>query len=277
MAVTTLDQLVAGLLAPEYVSKASFTGQAAGQFHTSLYLAGRPGAAAAPSPGINGAALSSTSPTSPGYAGQIPFPAAVTAKSVYLAGFDATQAANIGAVVVCDRLWHNSGIAVTTTGAQAITTPAYPARDLDGTVNGRGIMLGLEVTTATTNGAPVTTITASYTNSAGTAGQSMSIPSFPANAVAGTFVPFNFAAGDQGHKALASVTLGTSLVSGAVSLVAYRPILTIPVITANIAARLDAIQAGLPKLFDGSVPWLLYLLTGTAAGITQATVNWAQN
>lgn len=277
MAVATLDQLIAGLLGPEYVSKASFTGQAAGQLHSSLYLAGRPGAGAAPSPGINGAALTNTSPTSPGYAGQIPFPAAVAGKSVYLAGMDASQAANVGAVVLYDRLWHNSGIAVTTTTAQAIATPAYPARDLDGSVNGRGVLLGLEVTTATGNGAPVTTITASYTSSAGTAGQTASIASFPATAVAGTFVPFSFAAGDQGHKALASITLGTSLVSGAVSLVAYRPIATVPLPLASTAQRLDAIQCGLPKLFDGSVPWLLYLLTGTAAGVTQATVNWTQN
>ena len=277
MAILTLSQLVAGLLpAPERVLKVGFTGEAAGEFASSFYLAGRPGAAATPSPGVNGAALTSTSLVVPGYAGQIPFPAAVAGKNIHLARLSIAQAANIGAVIVADRLWHNSGLVVTTTGAQAITTPAWPARDADGATSGRGVMAAIEVSTATTNVGAVTNTTLSYTNSAGVAGRTGTIASFAATAVAGTFVPFQLQAGDIGIQSIQSVTLGTSYGGGAIHLVAYREIADAAPVVAGVPDRLDALGLGLPRLYDGSVPWLIYALTGTAAGITAAFVQYAQ-
>lgn len=269
MAITTLDGLIAALQPTQPLLKASFTGQAAGQLHSSLYLAGLPGAAAAPSPGLNGTTLTS-------YAGQIPFPATVASTSIYLASMDATQAGNIGGVMLCDRLWHNSGAVVTTTTAQSITFSGLPARDNTGTTNGAGVQLAIEVTTATTNGSPVTNMTASYTNSAGTAGQTATVTSFPANAVAGTFVPFNLAAGDLGVRSVQSITLGTSLVTGAVSLVCYRVIAVIPTPTANVSGGQDFAQLGLPVMYNSSVPWMVYILGGTAGGQVVSSINYAQ-
>jgi hypothetical protein len=46
--------------------------------------------------------------------------------------------------------------------------------------------------------------------------------SFPATAVAGTLVPFQLATGDRGVQSVQSVTLGTSYVAGAISLVLFR-------------------------------------------------------
>lgn len=270
MAISTVDGAVAGSLPPQDIFKAAFTGEAAGQFHSSFYLAGRPGAATAPSPGLNGAALTS-------YAGQIPFPAAVGGENVYLAAMEATQAANIGSVTLCDRLWHNSGIVVTTTTAQAITHPGLPARDANGATDGEGIMLALEVSTATTNASAVTTITASYTNQAGTAGRTATIASFPATAVAGTFVPFTLQAGDTGVRSVQSITLGSTLTGGGpIHLVQYRQIATIGVPLANVAATRGIADLVLPRMYDNSVPWLVFGLTGTAAGITDCQVVWTQ-
>lgn len=275
--ITTLNQLVAAMsLPPERIVKAGFTGEGAGGFHSSLYLAGRPGAGVAPSTGINGATLTSTGPTSPGYAGQIPFPAAVTGKEVRLARFTAAQTAGIGAAVLADRLWHNSAISVTTTTTQAITTPTWPARDQDAAAAGRGIGVALEVSTATGNGSPITTTTLSYTNSAGVAGRTATIPSFPATAEAGTLVPFCLQAGDLGIQSIQGITLGTSYVSGVIHLVAYREIADAAPVVAGVPDRQDGLGLGLPVLHAGSVPWLVYLLTATTAGTSTAFVQWAQ-
>lgn len=270
MAIVSMDGIVAGLFAPQQpVQKAAFTGQVAGGFHSSFYLAGLPGAATAPSPGLAGAALTS-------YAGQIPFPATVVGQSVYLAGLDVTQAANVGGVMLHDRLWHNSGIVSATTTAQTVNSVAFPARDVNGAVNGAGCLIALEVSTATTNVSPITNTTLSYTNSAGTAGRTATIASFPANAVVGTTVYFALAAGDTGVQSIQSITLGTSYGTGVVNLVVVRPIAVIGCPVASTTNRYDAIQVGFPTLWNSTVPYLIYVLTGTAGGIVTANVTYAQ-
>lgn len=269
MSITSLDGVITGLQSPVPVLKAAFTGQAAGGFHSSFYLAGLPGAAAVPSPGLAGAALTS-------YAGQIPFPATISGQTIYLAGFDVTCAANVGSVILCDRLWHNSGLVSATTTAQTINSVAFPARDSTGTVNGSTVLVGLEVSTATTNGSPITNTTMSYTNSAGTAGKTATIASFPANAVAGTLVPFSLTSGDVGVQSIQTVTLGTSYGTGVLSVVAYRVIAVAGIPIPNVSNTQDAIQLGFPTMYSGSVPFLVYVLSGTAGGILTSSINFAQ-
>lgn len=270
MAITTMDGLVAALQPfGEDVLKAAFTGEAAGQYHSMLYLAGRPGAAVAPTPGLAGAALTT-------YAGQIQVPALVSGKNIHLARLEFSQAANIGAVTVLDRLWHNSGIVVATLTAQTVNSVAWPARSQDGTTNGNGVMVAIEVSTATTNAGAITNTTMSYTNELGTAGRTATIGSFPATAVAGTFVPFNLAAGDQGVRSIQSVTLGTSYGGGTIHLVAYRELASLGSPVANVSATAGPIELGLPRMYDNSVPFLVYTLAGTAAGVTNAQLTFAQ-
>lgn len=269
MALTGYNDLVTSMLPPNPINKASFTGQAAGQLHSSFYLAGTPGAAAVPSPGINGAALTS-------YAGQLNFPATSGSTTIYLAGFQAAQAGNIGSILIMDRLWHNSGVVVTTTTGQAITFPTLPARDANGATAGANVGFAMEITTVLGTAAPVTNCTITYTNSSGTASKTGTLASIPTAAVAGTFLPFSLAAGDTGVQSVQTITLGTSLVSGAISLVAYRQIAQIPIPTANIATQADWTQLGLPVMFNTSVPWMVYLLSGTAGGIVTANMLYAQ-
>lgn len=269
MAITSMDGIVVGLQSPNPILKTSFTGQAAGSYFTPFYTPGIPGAAAAPSPGLAGASLTS-------YAGQISFPSPISGQTVYLAGMDVGCSANVGCVLLCDRLWHNSGFTVTTTTAQTVTSSAWPARDANGSTNGTNVIIGMEVRTATTNAAPITNTTMSYTNSAGTAGQTGTITSFPANAVAGTFVPFNLAAGDVGVRSVQNVTLGTSYVTGSIGLVAYRIIAIAGIPTPNVTTKTDLVQLGFPTMYDNSVPFLLYGLTGTAGGTFNGSVVFAQ-
>lgn len=263
-----MDQIVAGYLPPEDVVKAAVTAEAAGQYHSTFYMAGRPGAATAPSPGLAGAALTS-------YAGQIPFPAAVGGESIYLSRFEVVQAANVGTVLLCDRLWHNSGIGITTTTAQTVNSVAFPARDKNGTTNGDGVMVGLEFSAASTNAA-VSNTTMSYTNEAGTSGRTATLPTTPASIAAGTILPFMLAAGDRGVRSIQSLTLGTTYTTGTARLVAYRQIAAIGTPLANVSVDKDAFALGMPIMYDNSVPWLMYLCSGTAVGIVDAQITYSQ-
>lgn len=269
MAISTEDQLLAGFQPPEFCLKAPFTGVAAGQWHSSVYLAGRPGAMAAPSSGLSGAAVTSSR------AGMLPLTSAVSGSSIYLGGMDAAQGGNVGAVLLVDRLWDDSGITVTTTTGQTINSATWPSRDTSGSTNGAGVLVGIEVSSTLGNGA-VTNTTLTYTNSAGTASRTATIASFPAAAVTGTFVPFALAAGDVGVRSIQTLTLGTSYVSGTMHLVAYRVLASIPTPIANIASSQDFLELGLPRIYDNSALQLVYLLSGTAGGVVQASLNYAQ-
>lgn len=262
MAITTIDGAVAGAQPPEYILKAGATMDAAGVPHSFFYTAGRPGAAAAPTPGLNGAALTS-------YAGQIPF-TNPGAGSSYLYRF-AASASLAGTLMLCDRLWHNSGYTATTTAAENTTHPGIPARDANGTANGDGVLLAIEVSGATTNGSAITNMTATYTNQAGTGSKTATISStrpgggFPASAAAGSFIPFELAAGDTGVRSVQALTKGTSLVTGTVHLVQYRVLATLGLSAANVEVALDFLTSGGPRIYDNTVPFVVFIPTATTA------------
>src|SRR3990167_7987623 len=101
MAITTLDGVLAGMVVPQPLLKTGIAMEAVGKSHSHFYSVGSPGAAVAPTPGVNGAALTT-------YAGQIPFTNPVSGNS-YLARC-ALTASQVCTLLVCDRLWHNSGL-----------------------------------------------------------------------------------------------------------------------------------------------------------------------
>ena len=259
MAITSLDNVLAGMKPPAFFSK-GFTGTlVTGRPFNPFYLAGIPGAASAPAPGIAGAALTS-------YAGQIPIPAA--SGNTHLARFSAVSHANAGMLILADRLWHNSGIAVTTTTAQTVNSAAWPARDSGGTTDGKDVYIGLEI--VTTTGAGAATPSISYTNSANTSGKtSTTIDNYAATSAAGMFYRLGLAAGDTGVRSIQSVTLGVSMTSGSVSLVAYRILAMLELPFAAIPNALDAMSSGLPRLYDNTVPFLIFIPQATTT--TQIT------
>lgn len=232
-------------------------------YHSKWYEAGYPGAGVAPSSGINGGAHTSD-PTM--VVGQIPFVKAAAGAEKRLAGFEATSD-RAGALLLLDRLWTNSGLDVTTTTSQPITPVAAASRDADGAALGNGVMAAIEVSTVTGNAGAITTVTITYTNEAGTAGRTGTIPSFPITAVAGTFLPFQLQAGDKGVRSIQAFNLGgTSLVSGAIHLVLYRHLARLPFSKdggETIGKAWD--QLGIPRLYDGTVPWLAWCPRDTTA------------
>lgn len=267
MAITTLDGVIAGMLPLQNYLKVGSTMEAAGVLHSLFYSSGTPGAATAPSPGLAGAALTT-------YAGQLPWSNPVSGNS-YLARFSG-NATQPGMVLLCDRLWHNSGFTITTTTGQTVNSAAWPARDNNGAVDGAGVMVGIEVSGATGNGSAVTNTTLTYTNPTPTGSRTATISSFPATAQAGTFVPFQLQAGDPGVKSIQTLTLGTSYVSGTIHLVAYRVLAMVDVMAANVGNFVDAVSGGFPRLFNNTVPFLLFLPTTTTAATVQGQMGVTQ-
>jgi hypothetical protein len=160
-------------------------------------------------------------------------------------------------IMLADVVWVNTGIVVTTTTAQAITSPTFPARDLNGSTNGEGYVIGLLTTTANTNAAAITNSTVTYTNSDGTGSRTATLlavagDQIPPTPVIGNVVWFQLAAGDKGVRSIQSITLGTSLGGGAVSLIVARPLTLLSCTQVNVATPRNYSDPGI-RIYTGSV------------------------
>lgn len=233
--------------------------EAAGIFYSHSKDSGFPGAWAVGTPGVNGR---NTDGTQAADAGSInvgtPGSGAWYLRDMNIAG---TQA---GQFNLYDVLWVNTGLTVTTTTAQTITQPTLPARDNNGSTNGLGIYAGILVTAATTNGSAITNITLNYTNSDGTPSRTAKISSFPATAVIGTFVHFQLQAGDKGIRSIQSVTLGTSLVTGSISIICFNPMASASVPLANSGSLAYPKKLDL-RLYNGHCLLPFWLAASTTA------------
>lgn len=273
MSITGVDSLVGNIIPiPTAYGKDAVTAKAAGIPHTPWYGTGLIGAGAAPTGALNGATFTATAGA---FTGAIAMPPASAGETSFLQRWSITAAANVGMAWLVDRQWGNVPV-VTTTTSQAITSPAWPARDASASTNGAGVLLALECSSATGNVGAITNTTVSYTNSAGTSGRTATLASFPATAPQGTFVLFSLQAGDVGVKSVQSITLGTSYVSGQIHLVTFRWIADLAVPTANVAAVAGPTTLGFPKVWDNSVLQLVYWPTGTAVGAVAGSVGYAQ-
>jgi hypothetical protein len=124
-----------------------------------------------------------------------------------------------GTVLVYDRLSHQGGLSGSTTGAQ---TTNLPTAALSRYTSGVGVWIALEVYTAV--GPTVTTVTASYTNQAGTASHATTAVPF-GNHGPGRMIFLPLAAGDTGVRSVESVTLAAStLTAGAFGVTLLRPL-----------------------------------------------------
>lgn len=267
MAITTLDGVIAGMQYPWDFVKAVTGTMVIGRPHSLFYLAGIPGAAVAPTPGIGGAVLTS-------YSGQIPF-ANPASGNTYLARLQA-QATVAGSLLLCDRLWHNSGISITTTTEQTFTGAAQiPARDANGLQLGHGVLAGMEVSGATGAGVPTPTI--KYTNQDNVANKvGANLVACVASSIAGTFYPFGLAAGDTGIRIPQSITLGVSWTSGTIHVVLYRILARLELTVANVPNAIDAITSGFVRLYDDTVPFLIFIPAATTTSNISGHVIWTQ-
>lgn len=262
MTITTLDGVIAGMQPPRMIMKAVTPTLVAGKPQSLWALGGMPGAGAYDTT-LNGVALSSTSAM---VNGQIPHTNPVSGNA-HLARFSGS-ATIAGNLLLLDRLWHNGGYTITSTGAQNSTTPTWPSRDVNATADGEGVLLALEISAAA--GAAAPTITVSYTNQSGTSGRSATNINPTANSpAAGSMFLIGLQAGDRGVRSVQSLTLSASWLSGTMNLVAYRLIAALELPTALSPNAIDAISSGMPRLYDGAVPYLAFIpATTTASNIS---------
>ena len=238
----------------------------AGRPHSLWALAGNPGAGSFNST-LNGVTLSAPQ------SGQIPFSNPVSGNT-YLARMSG-QATIAGSLLLCDRIWHNGGFTITSTSAQNITSPTWPARSSDGTTNGKDVILGVEVSAATGAGTP--TITVSYTNQDGTASRTATnAVATVASSIAGTFYPIGLRAGDTGVRSVQSLTLSATWTSGTINLVAYRVLAALELTSANTPNAIDVLTSGFPQLYNDSVPFLLFIPSTTTTSYITGSVVFTQ-
>ncbi len=238
---------------------------AAGYWYCTSKDAGFPGAWAVGTPGVNGR---TTDGTNSADFGCIPIKNPSTGAN-YL-----TEVQMVSSTphvhLFFDILWVNSGLAITTTGAQAITSGTLPARDVNGTSNGEGCMIGILCTAAVGLAAVASNATVTYTNSDGVGSRTATLSAIvgsqaPATPVIGTLIWFNLAAGDKGVQSIQSISLNTSWVSGTISLFIARDIATIGTTVANINVNRVITNPGI-RLYNGTC--LLHCVLSSATTAT---------
>lgn len=249
---------------PVVFMKTSTAAEAVGNWYGTWKDAGFPGAWAPGTPGVNGRVTDGTTSTD---FGCLPIKTPGTGAN-YLT--ELTMGASVNhSHLFFDVLWINSGLTVTTTTAQSITTPTLPARDVNGTTNGEGLMIGLMFTAASTNAAAIANSTVSYTNSTGTSGRTATLSAIagsqiPATPVIGTMIWFNLQAGDKGVQSIQSITLATSLVTGSISLFIARDLANIGTSLVNVQFTRKLSDPGV-RLYNGTCMLHCILASATTA------------
>ena len=226
--------------------KSGTAADVAGCWYCTSKDSGFPGAWSPGTPGIDGR---TTDGTQPADYGCIPMPTQAWYGERFLTGVQlASSVAH--SHMFFDVLWVNSGISVTNTALQTISSPSLPSRDLNSAFYGEGCTIALLTTTANTNASAIANTTVTYTNSKGASGRTARLTAIagsqiPASPVVGTIVWFNLEGGDTGVRSIQGITLGTSLVAGAVSLMICRPIATIGTLVANVASQKEIGEPGI--------------------------------
>jgi hypothetical protein len=172
-----------------------------------------------------------------------------------------SNATDAGVLIIADRLLASGNLSGTVTTAQTV------GGTLSRSTTGAGVIAGYEIYTVI--GTTATTITASYTNQAGTAGRTSTAQVFGATGrrEAGLFIPMTLQAGDTGVQAVATCTvLATTGTAGAFGVTLLKPLMMIPFVSGQgIAAAVDNVLALGGQLPDVGDDACLQMLTMTAA------------
>jgi hypothetical protein len=260
MAITTLDGVLAGCQKTRFFNKLEVAGSGS-------TTAGRPMSCwshkGIPGPGTYhttaaGVILSSTG----GYvAGMIPRSDPISGNA-YLACFNYVGV-NSQHLLLCDRLWHNGGLNAAITTPQTINSVTWPARDENGSTNGVGVYIALEVSSVMGAGTP--TLTLAYTNSDGVATRSATnVTGTVTTSAKNSFYIFGLQSGDVGVRSIQSLTLSATWTSGTMNLVAFR-VLAYGTSNSSYPFMQGVLSSGMPRIYNGTVPFIVSipLATGT--------------
>jgi len=235
-------------------SKAGAAAQGAGSWETLWKLAGSPGAGSDPA-GTPGTQYNSAANN----VGSMVF-ADVTPDTKHLVTFGGVSS-QPGTLLLYDRLVGVGGISLASTGNKTLNSATLPRY-----AGGIGVIPVLEVTTATTNTAPVVSLN-SYTNEQDQTGRAGGTFTFPAAATVLHYLCFLPLQGsDKGVKAAATLNVATAANAGVANFVLIKPMAYLPLMANTWNERDLVLQlAGLPRAYDGACLCLAFLANGTAA------------
>lgn len=256
MSITTLDQLLSGMLPPYSFIKVALGTPVVGSYYDLWLASGQPSA---------GTAISAILPRGIFYTcsssqvqGQIPFQNPPDGDTTYLARFVA-NANTTGTLILADRIWADSLSIISTTSTN-VYSGAFSRSAGTGGGDSSGTGIQVAITAYTTLGATASTPKITVINSDGTGDTYTAAMAMPATAAAGTFIPF-ICTTTRGSKGIQSVSIFHNFAtktSGTWGLVAYRPLVRVGCVAAGIDNAVDAITSGFPKLFPNSVPFLIW-------------------
>ena len=246
--------------------KSGTSPDAAGYWYGTYKDAGFPGAWAPGTPGMNGRITDGTAAADYGC---IPIPNPSVGGN-FLTEIQMASSINHSHFFY-DVLWVNSGISPTSTSTvQAIASPTLPARDLNGTTNGEGCVIGLYFSTASTLAAVNALSQVTYTNSKGVGSKIATLLGIqgsqaPATPTIGTVLWYNLAAGDTGVRSIQGFNIGaTSWLTGTLNLFIARDIATIGTTIVNVTAQKVVGNPGI-RLYNGTCMHHCILASGTTA------------
>jgi hypothetical protein len=153
-----------------------------------------------------------------------------------------TSTYSAAAMMVVDLLNVSGGLNGTLTTAQ---TTNLPTAALTRYTSGEGVMAGIVIYTII--GTTATTVTISYTNSAGTSGRTSTATTFGGGFYreVGLLIPIPLQAGDTGIRSIESVTVaGTTGTAGNFGVCLYKPLAMISLESATGVMPLDSVSTG---------------------------------
>jgi hypothetical protein len=171
-----------------------------------------------------------------------PIPDVSTGRLTMLGARVNTSTYGAGGMILVDLLNVSGGLNGTLTTAQ---TTNLPTAALTRHTSGEGVMAGIVI--YSTVGGTATTVTISYTNSAGVSGRTSTATSFGGsgfNQVA-ILIPIPLQAGDTGVQSIESVTVtATTGIAGNFGVCMFKPLSMISLESATGAMPLDSVSTG---------------------------------
>jgi hypothetical protein len=175
MAITdsnSFDLMIATAVAMG-LNKTTYSTKGTGAYHSLWKTAGSGGVGVNPPTGVGAICDKNT-------AGALPLLSVTSPTKLYLSNLSVASG-SVGVLFLFDRLWANSGLSGISTITQPVNAPALPR-----VTTGEGLLLFVEIYTAT--GTAAQTLTVTYTNSDGVAGRTATA-SLIATPVAGQIIP----------------------------------------------------------------------------------------
>lgn len=264
MAITTEDGLIAALATAQKINyqKASIT-SVASTFSSLWDASGLPGAGSLTigntTTGVVPTDATSGAPTINAFTG---------ANKGYILGAH-FSGNTVGQLYYYDRLFHVGSVVVTSTGTTTLSSqPSISSRVPGADYN--GIEMWLEVNAAVS--ATAVTVSVTYTNQAGTAGQTATLDSNLSGLATRRLLPFRLASGDFGVQKVESIIVGGSAAStGSINIVLARKLCVGSITAANIPDNIqDPFSTKMTEIFTDSCLWGVVFASTTSTGFIES-------